>query len=80
MSETTENLVLEHLRHIRAKVDSIDSKVDLLTLRVNSLETAMVSIKYEIVYCADVDNRHQMAIDRLDKRLDRIESRLELMP
>jgi hypothetical protein len=45
MTETTENLVLKHLHYIMCKVDSIDSKVDLLTLRVSRIELTLASMR-----------------------------------
>ena len=32
------NLVLEHLRHIRTKVDSIDNRVERVELRLSTVE------------------------------------------
>ena len=79
MTENIDNIVLEHLRHIRHKVDVIDSKVDDLTLRVSSLESTMVSVRYEVVNCAEVDARQQAVMDKIIQRLERIETRLELL-
>ena len=39
MSENIENLVLEHLRHMRAAVDRIERRLDDLTIGVH-LETS----------------------------------------
>ncbi len=42
MTADTENLVLEHLRHIRARVDQIADDMTDLKLRMSGLESGMV--------------------------------------
>jgi predicted nuclease with TOPRIM domain len=64
MSEANNNLVLEHLRHIRGAVDEIRLDVKELKTRVGFLESQY----------AHVSNR----IDRIEDRLDRIEKRVGL--
>ena len=78
MTDNVESLILEHLRHIRAKVDSTADNIDDLKLRMSSLESAMVSVKREVNHGEDVDARQQVSLDKLLKRIERIESRLEL--
>lgn len=41
MSENVENLVLEHLRHIRSKVDQIADDMIDLKHRMSSLESSI---------------------------------------
>jgi hypothetical protein len=41
MTEKIENLVLEHLRHIRSRVDQIADDVGDLKQRISGLESAM---------------------------------------
>jgi predicted nuclease with TOPRIM domain len=60
----TENLVLEHLRHIRAAVDSTREDIREIKGRLGILENQY----------ANLSNR----LDRLDARVERIEHRLEL--
>ena len=78
MTDNVESLILEHLRHIRAKVDSTADNIDDLKVRMSSLESAMVSVKREVNHGEDVDARQQVSLDKLLKRIERIESRLEL--
>lgn len=47
MSDNMENIVLEHLRHIRSRVDQIADDMSDLKHRMSSLESAMVSVKHE---------------------------------
>jgi outer membrane murein-binding lipoprotein Lpp len=78
MSNNVENLILEHLRHIRGKVDHIASDMDDLKARMSNLEASMVLAKREVNHGEDVNARQQVSLDRLAKRIDRIEDRLEL--
>lgn len=79
MTDNVENLVLEHLRHIRGKVDQVSEDVIDLKLRMSSLESAMVSVKHEVTHGDEVDARQQLSLDKLASRIQRIESRLELL-
>jgi outer membrane murein-binding lipoprotein Lpp len=77
-STKVESLVLEHLRHIRGKVDQIAGDMDDLKARMSSLEASMVTVKREVNHGDDVDARQQVSLDKLSKRIERIETRLEL--
>ena len=80
MTEDVERLVLEHLRHIRGRVDQIGEDIQDLKHRMSSLESAMVGVKREITHGDETDARQQVSIDRLVERVERIERRLELLP
>ena len=68
MTEEMTHLVLEHLRHIRTKVDRIDERVEVrLSAVAGHLANLMVS-----------EAAQNSAIDIVSRRLDRIEHRLEL--
>lgn len=67
----TETLVLEHLRHLRAQMDSMNEKIDLFTVSVGSLEQSTAQLHVDL---AVINQR----LDRQEKRLDRIEKRLDL--
>lgn len=60
----TESLVLEHLRHIRSAVDGLRDDMREVKGRLGILESQY----------ANLSNR----LDRLDARVERIESRLAL--
>jgi chromosome segregation ATPase len=79
-----ENLILEHLRHIRAAVDSTRDDIRGLTALVGHLEEQVNSIyvqvaelhgQYSTLYSqyATLTN----CMDRVDQRLERIDRRLE---
>lgn len=75
---TEDNLVIEHLRHIRGRVDQIAEDVTDLKQRMTSLEGAMSLVKREVAYGDETDARHQVSLDKLLQRIERIERRLEL--
>jgi hypothetical protein len=61
----TDNIVLEHLRHIRAAVDGLRDDMREVKGRLGILESQYAS----------VSNR----LDRMDGRVERIEQRLSLV-
>ena len=74
----SDNLILEHLRYIRARVDQIADDMGDLKLRMTGLEGAMALVKREIAFGDETSARHQVAVDTLRARLERIERRMEL--
>jgi hypothetical protein len=69
--ETVENLILEHLRHIRARVDQVAEDMGTMKLRLSSLESQVAGLH------GDNAIGHQR-MDRIESRLERIERRLDL--
>ncbi len=78
MVDNVENLVLEHLRALRAGQDRIESELRDLKERVSAVETGLNGVRRDLVALAEADARLQVSIDRLGDRADRIEKRLEL--
>ena len=78
MNENVESVVLEHLRHIRGRVDQVADDMSDLKHRMSSLEHAMVTVKREVASGDETDARQQVSIDRLVERIERIERRLEI--
>ena len=79
MNENVENLVLEHLRHIRGRVDQIADDVGDLKQRMSGLESAMNLVRREVALGDETDARQQLTLDKLNVRIERIERRLELL-
>jgi len=79
MNENVENLVLEHLRHIRGRVDQIADDVGDLKQRMSGLESAMNLVRREVALGDETDARQQVTLDKLNVRIERIERRLELL-
>ena len=64
MSDNVENIVLEHLRHIRSRVDQIAGNMSDLKHRMSSLESAMVSVKHEVAHGDETDARVEIEMWR----------------
>ena len=79
MTENVESLIVEHLRHIRGRVDRIAEDTGDLKHRMSSLESAMVLVKREVSAGDETDARQQVSLDRLLDRIERIERRLDLI-
>ena len=79
MTEQIDSLVLEHLRHIRSRVDQIADDMGDLKQRMSGLESAMNLVRREVVQGDEIDARQQITLDKLQTRIERIERRLELL-
>ena len=78
MSENSQNLVLEYLRHIRGRVDLIADDMKEVKLRLSSLDNSLSLVRREIIVGDETGARQQASIDRIMERLERIENRLGL--
>ena len=78
MSDNIDNLVLEHLRHIRGRVDLIADDMKEVKHRLSTLESSLSLVRREIIVGDETGARQQVSIDRIMDRLERIENRLEL--
>ncbi len=72
MTEDTENLVLEHLRHLRKEMDGLRDDVRDLKFRTNRIEQGQASVEQALAH-------HSGKLDRIDDRLAHIEKRLNLV-
>ncbi len=73
MAPEVENLLLEHMRAIRAQLDDLSRGLGELRGRVSSMERHLANVQTDIAMI------HQR-LDDQGVRLDRIERRLELTP
>lgn len=71
MTDNVESLILEHLRHIRGKMDAISLDMSDIKSRVSSLEETQGQLLFML---GGLGKR----MDRFDERLGRIEKRLDL--
>ncbi len=78
MTDSVENLVIEHQRHIRGRVDQIADDMSDLKRRISGLETSMVLVKREVAASDETDVHLQVSLDKIVERIQRIEKRLEL--
>jgi phosphoribosylaminoimidazole-succinocarboxamide synthase len=71
MTEETTSLVLEHLRHIRSRVDALADDMRYAILRLGAQDRHLSGLQI-----AEVGQNSEL--DRIRERLQRIERRLEL--
>ena len=78
MADTVENLMLEHLKRFQSTLDRMEHKYGEITNRLSNLESGQAMIIQHLSHLSTADATAQVAIDRMNERLDRIERRLEL--
>jgi hypothetical protein len=71
MTNNVESLILEHLKHIRGKVDVISLEITDLKSRASATEEMLGQI---LVLIGGMGRR----MDRFDERMSRVERRLDL--
>ena len=79
MTDNVENLVLEHLRALRAGQDRIEHKLSELAARITSLETVTNRSRLDNLSTQEDVYRQQSAIDHINERLERVEKRLDII-
>jgi hypothetical protein len=52
MAEKPENIVLEHLRHIRRVVDKLEADMTVIKSRITSFETTMATLWHRSATCS----------------------------
>ena len=75
-----DNLVLEHLRHIRAVVDATRIDMHDLKHRVTAVEIGLAGIRREVAQVGENVALFSARFDRLEDRVERIERRLDIVP
>ena len=78
MTENVESLLLEHMKRFQASLDRMEHRLDEMTARMTTLEGSVVSIMQHLTNLSAADATQQISIDNVNRRLDRIERRLEL--
>lgn len=74
-----DNLVLEHLRHIRAAIDRVENTQLDHGHRLNRIESSMARLRHEKADDAESLAHLQAQFDRLREELERIKRRLDLV-
>jgi chromosome segregation ATPase len=77
MADGPDNIVLEHLRHMRKVLDKLESDVADLKPRILGFETTMGHVMGQIGHLQVQIAGQTGRIDRIDGRLDQIEGRLD---
>ncbi|MEZ5582640.1 MAG: hypothetical protein R3F37_07630 [Candidatus Competibacteraceae bacterium] len=78
MTDETENLVLEHLRAIRAKQDDHGERLGRIESRLSSLETTVAGMRRDLAHMYGDTVEGHTRMDQLTSRIERIERRLDL--
>ena len=64
MTDNVENLVLEHLRALRAGQDRIENELRDMKSRLSAVEAGLNGVRRDLVALAEADARLQVTIDR----------------
>jgi len=78
MSDKVENLIIEHLRNLRAGQDRLEDGLKEVKQRLTSLESGIAGLRRDNIGVQEDVYRQQTVIDAIQDRLQRIEKRLEL--
>ena len=76
--ENVDNLVLEHLRHMRNKIDQISEDMREVKHRLATVESSQGSIMQHVGHLATSIAQQQISFDRLTDRIEHMERRLQL--
>ena len=74
MASEPDDIVLEHLRHIRSKVDTTAADVTDIKVQLAAMQQHMAGFHAVIASHSDELNQLRRRIDRIEKRLDLADS------
>ena len=78
MTDNTESLVIEHLRHLRTQIDGLARGQQDIKARIGSMENRIGSLESQGVHVREDLTRIDHRIDHIDVRLSRIDRRLNI--
>jgi hypothetical protein len=78
MADQPDNIVLEHLRHIRHVVDNLQLDMTMVKDRITGFESTLGHVMAQIGHLQAQVASQTGRIDRVEGRLERIERRLDL--
>jgi chromosome segregation ATPase len=78
MTDSVDNLLLEHLKAIRLELADVKSDTADIKSRLRSLDSSMIDLRRNDLHGHEEIARQQVSIDQIVERLQRIEKRLEL--
>lgn len=76
--DNIENIVIEHLRHMRGKIDQIADDVREVKHRLSTVEATQGTILQHIGHLSTSLAQQQLSFDRMTERVERVEKRLEI--
>ncbi|MBI1891410.1 MAG: hypothetical protein HYS18_12240 [Burkholderiales bacterium] len=78
MTEKIDNIIIEHLKAIRAEIAEVKADTSDIKQRLHSMDTSIVELRRSDVHQYEDAARLQVALDKMLDRIQRIERRLEL--
>lgn len=76
--ENVDNIILEHLRHMRGKIDQMSEDMRDVKHRLATVESSQGSIMQHVGHLATSIAQQQLSFDRLSDRVEHMERRLQL--
>ena len=77
--ENVESIILEHLRHMRQKIDQVADDVREIKHRLATVEGTQGTILQHTGHLASSIAQQQVSFDRMSERIEHIEKRLQLV-
>ena len=78
MNENVENLVVEHLRAMRAQMGKMEQVLEEVNLRMTRMEAGFNLLRRDNTLLHETDAGLHARMDRMERDVARIERRLEL--
>ena len=78
MADDTSNLIIEHLKAIRAEVAAVKADTMEIKERLRSHDASIIELRRADVHVFEDQARQQVSLDALARRVERLEHRLEL--
>jgi phage shock protein A len=76
--ENVDNIIIEHLRNMRGKIDQIGDDVREMKHRLNNVEATQGTILQHLGHLATSIAQQQLSFDRMTERVEMIEKRLDI--
>jgi hypothetical protein len=78
MADEVSNLIIEHLKALRADVAAVKADTMEIKERLRSHDASIIELRRADVHVFEDQARQQVSIDALARRVERLEHRLEL--
>ncbi len=78
MSEHVDNIIIEHLKALRAELAAVKADTEEIKERLRSHDASIIELRRADVHVFEDQARQQVSIDSLVRRLERLEKRLDL--
>jgi tetrahydromethanopterin S-methyltransferase subunit G len=79
MTETVENMILEHLKRFQAGQERIERQMKEVKERLTQVEISVAGVRGDLAHITGDQARQQAVLDTMSERIDRIERRLEIV-